>query len=95
MDHNQNNNEQGNGEQAFKPFDIQNVSDADLKTWFDSCKIWNQSSQWLTLGVAYHWRGYYDNAAYCFRKAEECAALEVIHAAYPIVMYQRGGEVTK
>jgi Flp pilus assembly protein TadD len=48
------------------------------------CIRWNDPDQWDALAIAYHRRGYIDNAARCFRKADElrrCSFAEALPAS--------------
>jgi hypothetical protein len=47
------------------------MSDQELIEQFQRCKKWNDPEQWEALAMAYYGRTLYDNAAYCFRQADE------------------------
>lgn len=51
------------------------MSNEQLKQTFEYCQRANEPEQWTFLAVAYYERGFWMNALYCFRMADQCREL--------------------
>lgn len=49
------------------------MSNDELKTQFDLCKVWQDAEQWDALAGMYAVRGLVDNAAYCLWQSMACS----------------------
>ena len=54
------------------------VSNEDLQAAFDQCQKNGTADEWDTLGMAYYNHGYVLNAGFCFKKADEIRAKQMI-----------------
>ncbi len=47
------------------------MTNQELREQFQRCQEWNDPKQWEELAIQYYLRGFYINALYCFRMADE------------------------